>query len=218
MSSIKRRDFTLRSAEGADIAIHEVRPARLVEDRVPLMLMHGAERAADDIDMLAEDLAHAGHDCFVIDASDFGNSRPSSWAWPPAGSASLLRNIEIARDIDTVAGELRAVTGLSKIGIVQRGVPIGMIYAALWPERISHLVLSDGPASRCHDGTIDAASIYCRVMIIDADREGEALGADLIHAQEVRLWQPKDPTQGVFRYRPELSRNEGMLRLLTFLQ
>ncbi len=73
MASIKRRDFTLRSTEGADVNIREVRPAQITEDRVPLLLT--ASRDADEDDLLAEDLARAGHDCFIVDTDSFGHGR-----------------------------------------------------------------------------------------------------------------------------------------------
>ncbi len=57
--------------------------------------------------------------------------------------APLVRSIEIARDLDAAANELRRVSGLSKVGIVQWGAPVGIVYAALWPEKVSHLVLCD---------------------------------------------------------------------------
>jgi pimeloyl-ACP methyl ester carboxylesterase len=45
--------------------------------------------------------------------------------------------------MDAAANELRRVSGLSKVGIVQWGAPVGIVYAALWPEKVSHLVLCD---------------------------------------------------------------------------
>jgi pimeloyl-ACP methyl ester carboxylesterase len=215
MASIKRRDFTLRSAEGVEVAIREVRPTHFVEDRVPLILTAGPD--ADESDLLAEDLARAGHDCFVVDTDGFGCGERRS-ALGRSASSPLLRGMEIARDLDAAAGALRAATGATKIGIFQRGAPIGLIYAALWPERVSHLVLCNGSAPCCDEGMIDAADIYCRVMIIDTDRDSMALREDLVRAQEVRVWQPKRAGQDIFLDWPDLGRNEGMQHLLTFLQ
>lgn len=214
MASIKRRDFTLRSVEGATVAIREVRPTRFANERVPLILTAGADM--DESDLLAEDLARAGHDCFVVDPRHFGHAerRPLRCS----ESLPLLRGIEIARDFDTAAAALRRATGASKIGIFQHGTPIGLIYAALWPERVSHLVLCGGSTSRHDDGLVDAAHIYCRVMIIGDDRPSATLHDDLVHAQEVRVWQPKRTGEGMFLGRPDLGGNEAMLRLLTFLQ
>jgi hypothetical protein len=215
MASITRRDFTLRSAEGVEVVVREVRPAHVVEDRVPLILTTDGD--ADESDLLAEDLARAGHDCFIVDTGSFGQGERRS-ALGYSASLPLLRGMEIARDLDAAAAALRVATGCAKIGIFQRGAPIGLIYAALWPERVSHLVLCNGSAPCCDDGMIDAADIYCRVMIIDANREGASLCEDLVHAQEVSVWQPKCAGHDVFLDWPDLGRNEGMQRLLTFLQ
>lgn len=214
MASVKRRDFTLRSAEGAEVAIREVRPTRLVADRVPLIVTAGPD--FDESDLMAEDLARAGHDCFVVDSDSFGHAdrRPLRCA----ASLPLLRGIEIARDFDTAAAALRKATGATKIGIFQQGAPVGLIYAALWPERVSHLVLRNGSVPYSDVGMIDAAHIYCRVMIIDGDHDSAALHEDLVHAQEVRVWQPKHAGHGMFLGHPDLGRNEAMLRVLTFLQ
>jgi pimeloyl-ACP methyl ester carboxylesterase len=214
MASIKRRDFSLRSAEGVEVAVRELRQTRLASDRVPLIVAAGSDM--DESDLLAEDLARAGHDCFVVDADNFGQAdrRPLRCA----AYLPLLRGIEIARDFDTVASALRKATGAAKIGIFQQGAPVGLIYAALWPERVSHLVLRNGSVPYSDVGMIDAAHIYCRVMIIDDDRDSATLHGDLGHAQEVRVWQPKHVGNGMFLGQPELGRNEAMLRVLTFLQ
>jgi len=178
---------------------------------VPLIVVAGDD--FDESDLLAEDLARAGHDCFVVRGDGFGHAGRRSLSC--AESLPLLRGIEMARDFNTAAAALRQATGASKIGIVQQGAPIGLIYAALWPEHVSHLVLRDGSTQ---DVRFDAADIYCRVMIIDDEHDGAALGDDLVHAQEVRVWRPKRAGQGMFFGRPDLGRNEAMARVLTFLQ
>lgn len=221
MTSIERRDFEVKTVDGVAIGIREVRPERSVEERVPLILMQGLDvgEAANN-GSIAEDLARAGHTCFVVDASGFGKSvrRPMRVT---KDALPLMRSIRIARDMNAAADALRKATGAAKIGIVQSGIPIGAIYAALWPEKVSHLVLYGGAAPESCGDMIDASHIYCRVMIIDAEDDLGNWHDDLIHAQEVEVWRPKMTSKaahGMFYGSPRTGRNEAMLRLLTFLQ
>ncbi len=147
MIVVEQRDFKIRTVDGASIAVRETR-SNCDEFRTPVVLLHGVRPAgiddAVDNDIFAHGLARAGHICFSVDVRGFEKSDS-----PPAGMgcarrpAPLVRSIEIARDMDAAANELRKVSGLSKVGIVQWGAPVGIVYAALWPEKVSHLVLCD---------------------------------------------------------------------------
>ncbi|WP_196258842.1 alpha/beta hydrolase [Pelagibacterium limicola] len=145
-----RRDFTVRTVDGVTIAVREVRPVGHA-NRTPMILMHGTRiPGISEYDLpvangsLAADLAAAGHICYIVDARGFGGSqRPDAMALPPQPSAPLVRCMEIMRDIDAAADHLRAASQSEKVGLFGWGVggTCVAMYAALYPEKASHLVL-----------------------------------------------------------------------------
>jgi len=151
VSKIARRDFKVRTVDGVNIAVREVRPEPHVPGKTPMVLMHGTRiPGISEYDLpapggsLAETLALAGHTCFIPDARGFGGSdRSSEMDEDPSQSRPLVRSIEIVRDIDAAVDELRRTTGSERVGLMGWGVgaTVVLMYAAFWPEKVSHLVL-----------------------------------------------------------------------------
>lgn len=150
-AEIIRRDFKVLTVDGVNIAVREVRPSAAVSAKTPMVLMHGTRiPGISEYDLpvpggsLAESLATAGHICFIPDARGFGRSdRPPQMNEDPSRSRPLVRSIEIVRDIDATVDELRRTTGAERVGLMGWGVgaTVILMYAAFWPEKVSHLVL-----------------------------------------------------------------------------
>lgn len=150
MTQIRRRDFHLRTVDGVNVAIREVRTAE-PGDRVPVILLHGTRiPGLSEFDLpvengsLAEDLARNGHNTYILDARAFGRSdRPDEMEAPPKSYApSLSRSIEVTRDVDAAVDHALKETGQSRAALFGWGVggTIVAMYAALWPEKVSHIV------------------------------------------------------------------------------
>lgn len=172
MIVLEHRDFKVRTVDGVNIAVRETRAALPMADRTPIVLLHGTAptgaAAALQSDTFAEALARAGHVCFSVDMRGFGKSdAPTTGMRSTRRPASMVHSIEMARDLDAAANELRKVSGRSKVGIIQWGAPAGIVYAALWPEKVSHLVLCDMAA----DSGVDAPSLQP-----DLAEQGDAAG------------------------------------------
>lgn len=150
MSEITRRDFHIKTQDGVSIAIREVRqPGN--EDKVPMILLHGTRiPGLSEFDLpvengsLSADLAAKGHVCYILDARGFGRSeRPAEMELPPKpGATPLIRTIEITRDLDAATDHLREATGQDKVALFGWGVggTCCAMYAALWPEKVSHII------------------------------------------------------------------------------
>lgn len=116
-----------------------------------MILMHGTRIpgiSEFDLDVangsLAEDLARAGHVCYIPDARGFGQSdRPAEMDEPRTSGKPIVRSIEISRDIDAAVNALRDETGQDKVGIFGWGTggTLALIYAALWPEKVDNIIL-----------------------------------------------------------------------------
>jgi pimeloyl-ACP methyl ester carboxylesterase len=92
----------------------------------------------------ASDMAARGHVCFIPDARGYGRSdRPEAMSRPPQESRPLARGIEITRDVDACVDALREATVVEKVALMGWGVgaTILIMYAALWPEKVSHIIL-----------------------------------------------------------------------------
>lgn len=150
MPDILRKDFHVTTADGVRVAIREVRPDGPA-DRVPMLLLHGTRiPGLSEFDLpvpggsLAADLAGQGHVVYILDARGFGRSdRPAEMEAPPKpGAPSLARSIEITRDVDAAVDHLRAATGQAKAAMLGWGVggTIVAMHAALWPEKVSHVI------------------------------------------------------------------------------
>lgn len=152
MTDVSRRDFKVKTVDGVNIAIREVRPViGDAQNGTPIVLFHGTRiPGISEYDLpvangsLAEDLARRGHVCFIPDARGYGGSdRPAAMSRPPEESRPLARGLEITRDVDAAVDALRAATGLERVALMGWGVgaTIMVMYAALWPEKVSHIVL-----------------------------------------------------------------------------
>ncbi len=152
MSDVERRDFKVRTVDGVNIAVRDVKAVNAATlARTPVLLMHGTRvpgLSEFDLDApngsLARDLAIAGHRSFIPDARGFGGSdRPSEMGRPPAESRPLARCLEITRDVDATVDAMRETTGAAAVAMLGWGVGATMLmmYASIWPEKVSHLML-----------------------------------------------------------------------------
>lgn len=150
MPEILRKDFHVRTRDGYNIAIREVRPDGPA-DRVPIILLHGTRiPGLSEFDLpvengsLSADLAAKGHVAYIVDARGYGRSdRPAAMEEPPVpGAPSLARSIEITRDIEAAMDHLIEATGQQKVALFGWGVggTICAMSAALWPEKVSHVI------------------------------------------------------------------------------
>lgn len=151
MPDVSRTDFFVTARDGYSIAIREVR-TRDGNTRIPMVLLHGTRipgLSEYDLDVpngsLAADLATAGHVVYIVDARGYGRSeRPKAMNEPPVpGADALCRTIELTRDVEAAVDHLRNATGWEKVGLFGWGVGATCcaMSAALWPEKISHVVL-----------------------------------------------------------------------------
>lgn len=150
MTDITRNDTYVQTVDDVRIAVRNVHAAD-VEPRIPMILMHGTRiPGISEFDLpvqngsLSADLAAHGHRCYILDARGFGRSdRPAEMSAPKTTGRPIVRTVEITRDIDAVVDHARAETGADKVALFGWGVGATAIlmYAALWPEKVSHLVL-----------------------------------------------------------------------------
>lgn len=148
--AVTRRDFHVTTVDGVSIAIREVR-SNEAAPRVPMVLMHGTRiPGLSEFDLpvpngsLAEDLARAGHTSYIVDARGFGRSeRPPEMELPPQPTNPLYRTIEVTRDVDAAVEHLRQATGEERVALLGWGVggTCVAMYAAMHPEKVSHIVL-----------------------------------------------------------------------------
>ena len=150
--TVHRAELVTRSVDGVRLAIREVRPARLRPGVEPIILLHGARVpgiGSFDLSVpggsLAADLAERlGARVYVPDVRGYGRSeRPAAMERPPGESRPLSRSHEVVRDVDAVVRQVLARTGarhVTLVGWATGGLWAGH-YAALWPERVGHLIL-----------------------------------------------------------------------------
>jgi pimeloyl-ACP methyl ester carboxylesterase len=151
-TAVSRQDFLIDGEPGLQLFVRAVRAtAAAQDDRVPILLLHGARvpgLASFDLAVpggsLAADLALAGHPAYVMDARGYGGStRPTQMSEPPEANPPLARSAEVARDIHAVVrwiGQRHTNRPLAALGWATGGQWLGY-YATLYPERLSHLIL-----------------------------------------------------------------------------
>jgi pimeloyl-ACP methyl ester carboxylesterase len=148
-TTILRSDASVASDAGISIFVRELRGTR--SGGVPILLVHGARVpgiASFDLPItggsLAAELAAAGHRVFIVDVRGYGAStRPREMSEAPVANAPLVRSDEAVRDIDAVVRWISTRTGVARVatfGWATGGHWAGM-YAALHPDRVSHLVM-----------------------------------------------------------------------------
>ena len=149
---VHRTELRVTTADGVHIAIREVQAANARPGVEPIILVHGARvPSIGSFDLpvpggsLAEDLAvRTGARVYLPDARGYGGSdRPAAMSRPPEQSRPLSRSFEVVRDMDAVVRRVLARTGARQVtllGWATGGLWAGQ-YAALWPERVGHLVL-----------------------------------------------------------------------------
>lgn len=153
--SVSRHDHRVRTSDGFDLSVRSLRahgaPAHDAA-RVPLILIHGARAggvASFDLPVpggsLATDLAPFASSVHVVDLRGYGRSaRPAAMAAPAEDHPPVARLHEVLRDLDAVVTHVLAqepdATGVALLGWATGGHWAGA-YAALWPERVSHLVI-----------------------------------------------------------------------------
>ncbi|MGR3455724.1 alpha/beta hydrolase [Pseudooceanicola sp.] len=153
---VSRRDFHVQTVDGYSVALREVRPNDRTREagKPPLILLHGTRiPGLSEYDLAvpngsyAASMAELGFPCYILDARGFGRSqRPAEMDEPPVpGKRSLVRTIEITRDIDAAVDWIRTEFGIEAVAMMGWGVggTCCIMYAALWPEKTSHIVLYD---------------------------------------------------------------------------
>ncbi|MDH7794810.1 MULTISPECIES: alpha/beta hydrolase [unclassified Beijerinckia] len=330
MTRIVRRDITVKTIDQVTIAVREVRGDETSTQGTPILLMHGTRvPGISEFDLpvengsVAETLALSGHDSFIPDARGFGRSdRPAAMSQPPGASRPLARCLEITRDVDATVDAMRETCGVDKVALLGWGVGATLIlmYAALWPEKVSHLVLynplyggaseharyrgaqladpnnplrfnvekfggynfntldhllekwdtsiplankdewrdpavakafvqalSDGdpttlsrdpPTFRSPNGMLEdsfyigigeklvhANQVSCKVLIVRGEldyfsrvEDVDELQRDLVNAEQVRRWEPKNATHYVLLDRPERGRDATLSQIVDFLR
>ena len=148
-----REDFFVKTTDGYDIAVRAVAAASSAS-RPPVILVHGARvPGIGSFDLpvpggsLAVDLARAGHAVYVMDARGYGRStRPPAMDAPAEAAAPLVRAWAVMRDIDAVAAAVRQRAGVASVALLgwATGAMWCGMYAALNPDRVSHLVYYNG--------------------------------------------------------------------------
>ena len=152
MSEILRQDRMVRTVDGIDVAIREVTPASGARaGAVPVVLLHGTRiPGISEYDLpvpggsLAEELGRAGHVSLILDARGFGRSdRPALMSRPPQESRPYARSVEILRDVEAAVQAAPKADADGRVALMGWGVgaTIMLMYAALWPEKVSHVIL-----------------------------------------------------------------------------
>jgi pimeloyl-ACP methyl ester carboxylesterase len=155
MTEIKRRDQRVRTCDGVEVAIREAMPAGGARaDKVPLVLLHGTRiPGLSEYDLpvsggsLVEDLGRAGHTSLILDARGFGRSdRPAAMERPPGESRPYARCMEIARDVDAAVAAAPRTGHDGRVALMGWGVgaTVMLMYAAMWPEKVSHVIVYNG--------------------------------------------------------------------------
>lgn len=149
--NILRRDHRVVTVDSVNIAVREVRACGPVEAGTPILLMHGTRLpGVSEFDLQVEDasvaehFARRGHVSFVPDARGFGRSdRPVAMSLPPSASRPLGRCLELTRDVDAAVNLMRRACNVERVAMLGWGIggTLLLAYAALWPEKVSHLVL-----------------------------------------------------------------------------
>lgn len=147
-----RRDHRVVTIDSVNIAVREVRTASCVTDaKTPILLMHGTRLpGVSEFDLPVDDgsiaghFAQRGHASFVPDGRGFGNSdRPTAMSMPPHASRPIARCLELTRDVDAVVDLMRRTCDVERVAMLGWGIggTLLLAYAALWPEKVSHLIL-----------------------------------------------------------------------------
>ncbi|MER8748380.1 alpha/beta hydrolase [Mesorhizobium sp. M1050] len=147
-AEIRREDFQVTTDYGVQLAVREVSDTKAGGGKPPVILVHGARVpgiASFDLPVqggsLAADLARAGHRVFVMDVRGYGGSSRAGQDGSADGDP-LANSHEVMRDIGAVADAVERRAGnrqVALLGWATGGHWSGM-YAALNPERVSHLV------------------------------------------------------------------------------
>lgn len=149
-AQLHREDFVIRGDPGINLFVREVKFAGGVDNRPPVLLLHGARvPSIPSFDLpvpngsLAADLAREGHAVYLMDARGYGNStRPRAMSEPAAVNAPVVRSSEVVRDVSAVVDWVlrrRDVERLALLGWATGGHWLGY-YVSLNPEKVSHLI------------------------------------------------------------------------------
>lgn len=152
---VTRRDIFVQSEDNFTIAVREILPVGGADaNKTPVVFLHGTRipgLSEYDLDVpdgsFAGAFAALGHPCYVVDARGFGRSqRPAEMEKPPVdGAPALVRTIEITRDLRAVSDFVRSATGHEKASFFGWGAggTCCLMFAALYPDRTSHIMLYD---------------------------------------------------------------------------
>jgi pimeloyl-ACP methyl ester carboxylesterase len=146
---ITRTDWFVPSDPGIEVFVRELVWTNH-DTRVPLLLVHGGGgggTASFDLPVpgfsLAEDLARAGHPIYLMDVRGWGRSTwPEAMAAPTEANPPAVRSPEVVRDIAAVVDAVRARRATDRIALLgwATGGHWAAMYAASYPDRVSHLI------------------------------------------------------------------------------
>lgn len=207
----RRRDFFVEREGSPRLFVREVRGAEPARG-VPLLLLHGARVpgvASFDLDVpggsLAADLAQGGRVVYLMDAHGYGfSARPAAMDQPREGNAPLARAPEVARDVAAVVEAMRVRAGSARVALLgwaTGGTWLGL-YATLYPERVSHLIVHNTLLGATPNATVGAGS-----SLEDPDQPGRfdfaGTGAYTLSAAAslLRAWDASIPEEDKARWR-----------------
>lgn len=155
MTGVSRRDYRVRTCDGVNVAIREAGPEGGAQaGKVTLVLLHGTRiPGISEYDLpvpggsLVEDLGRAGHTSLILDARGFGRSdRPPEMDRPPNESKPYARCMEIVRDVDAAVAAAHRTGPGGKVAVMGWGIgaTVMLMYAAMWPEKVSHVIVYNG--------------------------------------------------------------------------
>lgn len=211
---ITRNDIFIEHDPELSIFVREVLSSGAHSgDKLPVLLLHGARVpgiASFDLEVphgsLAADLSRAGHPVYIMDARGYGYStRPHEMSESPENNPPLVRSAAVVHDIAAVVEwlqEHRPVGQVALLGWATGGHWAGY-YAALYPEKVSHLILYNTlyGGSNKHDLIGQGSSLE------DPNHPGrfnaDAIGAHRLSTAESLFgsWDQSIPLQDKARWR-----------------
>jgi pimeloyl-ACP methyl ester carboxylesterase len=150
-SSLTRQDFRVKTQDGVQIFVRQVRGAATAKGAEPLVLVHGARvpgLGSFDLPVrggsLAADLVErTGRAVYVMDARDYGGSdRSAAMEQPPNENPPQARAFQVVRDIAAVVAEAERRSGSRTVALLgwATGGMWAAYYATLAPEQVGHLI------------------------------------------------------------------------------
>lgn len=178
-SSVQRTDDFVPGENGLRLYVRTVTAAPSSPTRPPVILLHGARvSSVPSFDLpvpngsLAADLARAGHTVVLMDARGYGGStRLPEMSDPRGAHPPLVRSDAVVRDVAAVVEWVRAREDVDRVALLGWATGAHWLgaYAALYPDRVSHLVLYN----TLYGGSSDHPRIGTGSALEDPERPGQ---------------------------------------------